>query len=157
LSTERVETLIEELIGAGLIERDEGHTFRLLNLTDQGHAALEDPTLLPEWSALRPAPSRAARPAPAGTARPLADAQPTGEADPLLLEQLMQWRKQKAQSLGLPSFYVLSNATLQALAAAQPASLEALGCVKGIGQQKLSQYGAEVLALIEAAKLNDRS
>lgn len=65
-----------------------------------------------------------------------------------LLSRLKEWRKQQASLTGLPLFRILSNRTLEELAAAQPQTRDALLEVSGIGQRKLDQYGHDLLELI---------
>ena len=68
-----------------------------------------------------------------------------------LLDRLKEWRKQKAALTSLPLYRILSNRTLEELAASEPQTREALLEVSGIGQRKLEQYGHELLELIVEA------
>ncbi|MEO7399030.1 MAG: ATP-dependent DNA helicase UvrD2, partial [Ilumatobacteraceae bacterium] len=52
---------------------------------------------------------------------------------------------------GKPAYVVFDDKTLEAIALALPASLQALGRVGGIGPTKLEQYGDAVLAIVEDA------
>ena len=47
----------------------------------------------------------------------------------------------------MPAYVVFSDATLQAIAAARPASPAELAGVPGVGAVKLDRYGAAVLEL----------
>ena len=46
----------------------------------------------------------------------------------------------------MPAYVVFTDATLQAIAEARPASLQELSGLPGIGARKLELYGADVLA-----------
>jgi ATP-dependent DNA helicase UvrD/PcrA len=71
-------------------------------------------------------------------------------SDPLSVA-LRQWRFERARTDGMPAYVIAHDATLAAIAEARPRSLAALRRVKGMGPQKLEKYGAELLAVIEAA------
>lgn len=89
---------------------------------------------------------------PVQVARPasIASEDETGEvaADRHLLEALQLWRRQRAQTDGVPAYVVAHDATLTEIAGARPSSLGALGQVKGMGPVKLERYGAEILAVL---------
>jgi DNA helicase II / ATP-dependent DNA helicase PcrA len=72
----------------------------------------------------------------------------TGDADPGLLERLRDWRRQQAQSQGVPAYVVFNDRTLAALAALRPSTTEALLAVPGIGPAKLEAYGDDLIELI---------
>jgi ATP-dependent DNA helicase RecQ len=68
-------------------------------------------------------------------------------------EALRAWRAEVAQSHNLPAFMIFQDATLAAVAALGPASLDALAGVSGIGAKKLQAYGEEVLRVVAGAGL----
>lgn len=70
-------------------------------------------------------------------------------ADSALFESLREWRRHVAA--GKPAYTVLADRTLHDIAVARPQSLDALTAVKGIGPNKLAQYGAGILAVVAAA------
>ena len=70
---------------------------------------------------------------------------------PLLLEDLVQWRRDKARELKLSAFVILTNKTLWAISDAAPASREALLEMPGMGPNRLESYGEEILALVDQA------
>jgi DNA helicase II / ATP-dependent DNA helicase PcrA len=72
----------------------------------------------------------------------------TGSADPGLLERLRDWRRQQAQSQGVPAYVVFNDRTLAALAALRPSTPEALLAVPGIGPAKLEAYGDDLIELV---------
>ena len=48
-----------------------------------------------------------------------------------------------------PPYVVFHDSVLQAIAAAQPASLGELSQIAGVGPAKLERYGEELLALVQ--------
>jgi len=48
----------------------------------------------------------------------------------------------------VPAYVVFHDATLQAIAQARPASVEALRGIAGLGERKLANYGEQLLELI---------
>ena len=68
--------------------------------------------------------------------------------DPAILGRLRSWRTARARRDGVPSYVVLTNATIEALARDQPADLDGLAATAGIGPAKLARYGDEILAVL---------
>ena len=77
---------------------------------------------------------------------------PTGDDPPAVVavvdDQLRVARR--ALAAGKPAFTVVSDATIEAIAVAQPRSLDALATIKGIGPRKLEDYGDALLAAVAA-------
>ncbi|WRS29896.1 ATP-dependent DNA helicase UvrD2 [Actinomycetaceae bacterium MB13-C1-2] len=65
-----------------------------------------------------------------------------------LYEQLRQWRKDTADAMGRPAYTVLPNTTLRDIATARPKTMRQLGVLRGIGDVKLTQFGAEILKTV---------
>jgi hypothetical protein len=63
-------------------------------------------------------------------------------------ERLRKWRTERARLDGVSHFVILTNRQLAAVAEKAPASLAALLALDGIGQGKLSRYGADLLAVL---------
>ncbi|MBE7942675.1 MULTISPECIES: DNA helicase RecQ [Ramlibacter] len=63
---------------------------------------------------------------------------------------LKAWRAEVAREHNLPAYVIFHDATLAAIAALAPDSLEALQGVSGIGARKLEAYGEEVLRVVNA-------
>jgi ATP-dependent DNA helicase RecQ len=110
-----------------------------LRLTEAARPVLrgEIPVMLREESARR-RPEKRATPAMAGL----------GAADAGLFERLRDWRRTAAQAHNLPAYVILHDATLRAIAAARPASLDELARIPGIGASKLERYGTDIVALV---------
>lgn len=71
-------------------------------------------------------------------------------ASPELLELLRDWRLARSRERGVPAYVIFTDATLEALAETRPSDDEALLSISGIGPDKLSRYGAELIALLAA-------
>jgi DNA helicase-2/ATP-dependent DNA helicase PcrA len=88
--------------------------------------------------------------------RPRADGRPPGgsqaaEVGPVV-GALRAWRTATARAAALPPYVVAHDATLDAIAEADPRTLAALRRVPGIGAAKLDAYGEQILAVLEAAR-----
>ncbi|MDR3359980.1 MAG: ATP-dependent DNA helicase UvrD2 [Bifidobacteriaceae bacterium] len=68
-----------------------------------------------------------------------------------LFEELSQWRLEVSRAQGVPTFAVMTDLTLRAIAARRPASSKDLAAVPGLGPVKIERYGAELLALVALA------
>jgi ATP-dependent DNA helicase RecQ len=72
------------------------------------------------------------------------------EASPLL-SRLKAWRTETARAQSVPPYVVFHDATLSAIAAAQPRDLDALSGIAGIGEKKLERYGPALLEILRDA------
>ncbi len=68
--------------------------------------------------------------------------------DTSLFEELRSWRRNTAESLGLPAYVIFHDATLQQIAAAKPQNKQALSKISGVGESKLRKYGDDVLKIV---------
>jgi ATP-dependent DNA helicase RecQ len=64
-----------------------------------------------------------------------------------LEERLRVWRRDEAKAAGRPSFFVMADSVMRSIVVTRPASIGALGRIKGIGPEKLDRYGAAIVAL----------
>lgn len=64
-------------------------------------------------------------------------------------EALRVWRTSVARDKQIPPYMVFSDATLVAIAEHQPASIDALSQISGVGAKKLAEYGDAVLQVLE--------
>jgi ATP-dependent DNA helicase RecQ len=76
-------------------------------------------------------------------------ARPAASSDPLLA-RLKAWRTEQARSQSVPPYVVFHDATLWAIAAAQPRDLGSLSTIPGIGARKLERYGPSLLDLLNS-------
>ncbi|WP_328611356.1 DNA helicase RecQ [Amycolatopsis sp. NBC_00345] len=94
---------------------------------------------------LRREPERAAAARSSRTRSKAAVVELPQEAAPLF-ERLRAWRAATAKEQGVPAYVIFHDATLRQIATERPGSLEALGTVSGVGENKLAKYGEGVLA-----------
>lgn len=71
-----------------------------------------------------------------------------GDVDEALFDRLRALRRQIAAERGVAAFVILHDATLRELARLKPATLEDLRTIKGMGDRKLADFGARLLACI---------
>lgn len=74
------------------------------------------------------------------------------EATLELYETLRQWRLEAAKAMSRAPYQVLPNTTLRDIATAKPKTLRQLGVLRGIGDVKLSQFGADILQLVRQSE-----
>jgi ATP-dependent DNA helicase RecQ len=130
--------VVRQLLAAGLlaVEGDYG----TLVLTDRSPEVLRGSLKV----MMRREPERV-RPARAAKAATQADLPP---ADAGLFERLRAWRASVAKEQKLPAYVIFHDATLRSIAARRPGSLAELGTISGVGQNKLTKFGAQVLEVV---------
>ncbi len=69
-----------------------------------------------------------------------------------VFDALLKWRREKADKLGQPEYFVFTFKTLQELARILPESPADLLNIRGIGPAKAQRFGDETLAVIKGAK-----
>ena len=137
---------IDAAQGGGLLAATDD-VYRTLSLTRTGRDVMAGRTAsvaltLPETA--RPKQKKKTK-----TSRALAAAAGAA-ADPARIDALREWRRLEAARRSVPAYVVLHDRTLAALAAARPATLDALSEIPGIGPAKLEAYGKDLLALLGA-------
>ena len=123
--------------------------YRTLSLTRAGRDAMAGRATrvalsVPEPRRPRAKRSRASKTIAAGAAT---------SADPRRIEALREWRRLEAARRAVPAYVVLHDRTLVALAAARPATLDALSEIPGIGPAKLEAFGRDLLALFTGERV----
>ena len=90
---------------------------------------------------------------PARERKAAADAQHAalGARGQACLQALRAWRSEVARAHNLPAYAIFHDATLLAIAAQQPDTLDALHGISGMGHKKLAAYGEEVLRVLRGA------
>jgi ATP-dependent DNA helicase RecQ len=131
-------------LAAGLIDID-ASAFGSLKLNEASRRVLrgDEPVWLREPEVQKRERKRRDRVAATGTSG--------GEVDDELFERLRSWRASTAKSAGVPPYVIFHDATLTAIASAQPTTLDALGGISGIGAKKLERYGEEILGVVRSA------
>ncbi|TQM99204.1 ATP-dependent DNA helicase RecQ [Acidovorax temperans] len=134
-------------VGLQKVMLDSGMSFDTLSLTEGSRAVLkgEVPVQLRESvSAAAPKRTRKSSAPPAAAANLGPDAQ-------VRFINLKAWRAEVAREHNLPAYVIFHDATLAAIAERNPASLDDLQGISGMGAKKLEAYGAEVLRVCAAA------
>ncbi|NOT62059.1 MAG: RecQ family ATP-dependent DNA helicase [Acidobacteria bacterium] len=137
---ERIRDWIDELIARALL-RTTAEEFPLLCLTEAGRAALTEATPLPLSHC------EEVQAAPPVVTEPIETPPPADS----LLERLQLWRREKAVALNVPPYVVLHNSMLSAITEQRPRTESELSKIKGIGTQRLAQFGADLLRLVVAS------
>jgi len=137
--------LLRQLIGLGALDVDtEGHGGLFL-VSDKARPLLRGEV---EFRVRADAPLP--RPAPAAPTGPAPEA-PATQAEQALFEALRAWRAQEAKAQSVPPYVIFHDTVLRGIAASQPADMETLGSLKGVGASKLARYGTAVLAIVRGS------
>jgi ATP-dependent DNA helicase RecQ len=67
-----------------------------------------------------------------------------------VFERLRAWRATTAKDQGVPAYVVFHDATLRQIATDSPSTLDALGRISGVGENKLAKYGQQILDVLAA-------
>jgi len=129
-------TIGRELVRLGYL-RQAAEKFNVLQLTDQGAAALRDRQsirLTKSVTVTKPARARA------------------GEisCDEELFERLRRLRKRLADERGVPPYIVFSDVSLRQMASSYPANESEFAQISGVGEQKLKRFGKRFISEIAA-------
>jgi ATP-dependent DNA helicase RecQ len=132
-------------VGLHKVMLESGHSFDTLSLTEGSRAVLkgEVPVQLRESTAA--APTKRARTRKGTGSAPPAAAANLGPDAQVRFINLKSWRAEVAREHNLPAYVIFHDATLAAIAERNPASLDDLQGISGMGAKKLEAYGAEVL------------
>ena len=131
-----VQSWIYQLLDQGLLSRTDSDR-PVLQLNEQSWAVLRGQAAVRLFRAKK------------GKRKPTRYEEQSWEgADRGLFDRLRAWRREAAAKRGIAPFMVLHDSVLQQLAAVRPTRLESLGQVRGIGQQRLANLGADLIALV---------
>ncbi|MCD6077930.1 MAG: recQ1, partial [Ramlibacter sp.] len=147
-SEQQLRGVLRQLIATGALQVD-ASAFNTLHLTEGSRAVLkgEQQVLLREsinQPVGRTRRERGAKGAPSAAAAGLT------EAGQQRFAALKAWRAEVARSHNLPAYVIFHDATLAAIAAADPRSVRDLQGISGIGAAKLEKYGPGVLDVLQA-------
>lgn len=67
-----------------------------------------------------------------------------------LFDNLREWRKNQAETEGVPPYIVFTNKELATLVSQKPQSKNQLGEIAGIGSKKIEKYGTKILGMLKA-------
>ena len=90
--------------------------------------------------------SRTASAMPAGASQQATAELSAGQE--AVFDRLRAWRGTAAKEQGVPAYVVFHDATLRAIAVAEPSSLPELAQINGVGESKLAKYGQSILELL---------
>jgi len=110
-----------------------------------------------EWMTKSKVPAKAAE---AGRKRMPAQPAVVGAAGPEdeeLREYLREWRRGVAKEIGMASFVVLHDSSLDEICRRRPQSIAELLQIPGIGEKKAETYGREILAALEKFRKGERA
>ncbi len=88
------------------------------------------------------------RVAPTAAAEPRAKSAASGGGT-AVEKALREWRLAEARRREVPAFRILTDRSLQAIAAEKPASMRALLNIPGVGAHVAEQYGAQIFRILE--------
>ena len=71
--------------------------------------------------------------------------------DEQLFNNIRQWRKNKASTMGKPAYIIFGDRTIVDLVNKVPKNIEELALVHGLGNSKISKYGDELLEIIKSS------
>jgi len=135
--------LLRSLESANLIERSRGE-YPTLKITGEGERVAFGQSST-DGLRMFSSPSRSRKRAKPKRREVAID---DADLDPQMVERLRSMRMEFAQEMSRPAYHVFSNRTLDAIARDQPATLDALSEVPGIGPKKLDAYGEAILAAV---------
>jgi ATP-dependent DNA helicase RecQ len=140
--------VLRQLIATGALAVD-AQAFNTLQLTEGSRAVLKGETAVQlRESVSLPADTRRRR----GGSTKAAPAVAAGLTDSgqARFAALKAWRAEVARAHNLPAYVIFHDATLAAIAATAPQTLNELRGISGIGEKKLDAYGEEVLRVVNA-------
>ena len=141
--------LLRHLIAREAVQVNDA-PYNTLHLADAARAILkgEQEIRLRQVSE-KAARARSTRTGRAGRPTTAPDGQPLSLAERDCLDALKAWRAEVAREHNLPAYVIFHDATLAAIAAADPQSPGELEGISGIGAAKLDRYGPQVLDVLQ--------
>jgi ATP-dependent DNA helicase RecQ len=139
-------SIFRQLNGAGIIAIDDAGHGRW-QITDAGRRLLKGEARIELRKDMLKGARRSRADRAAAQASSLAA---TGDADPALFEALKKRRLELAREQFVPAYVVFADRTLLDMARKRPATPAEMSQVHGVGEAKLTQYGATFLEVIRA-------
>ena len=141
-------SVFRQLVAGGLLEADvEGHG--ALRLT----AASEDVLKGRRTLSMRLEPPSRERKRSRGSRKADAAAIDLPAEAAARFDLLREWRAEVAREQNVPAYVIFHDATLRAIALADPGGLESLRDINGVGDRKLERYGDAVLERLSTARV----
>ena len=141
-------SVFRQLVAGGLLDVDiEGHgALRLTAASEEVLKGRRTLSMRLEPPARERKRARAARKAEAAPADLPVDAMAR-------FDQLREWRATMAREQNVPAYVIFHDATLRAIALADPDGLDALRLINGVGDRKLERYGEAVLETLATTRV----
>ena len=139
--------MLRQLIAIGALSVD-AQSFNTLKLTDGSRAVLKGEREVKLRESISQPGGRRKRDSGSRSSTPAVAANLTAEGQQRFAA-LKAWRSEVAREHNLPAYVIFHDATLAAIAALAPQSLDQLSTVSGMGAKKLEAYGSEVLRVLE--------
>jgi ATP-dependent DNA helicase RecQ len=133
----QVKDWIGQLVGAGLLDQT-ADQYPVLRLNDDSWQVLKgrrEVRLTRSGAATGSRRSRAEEVSWEGVNSPLFDA-------------LRDWRREVAARKGVPPYTIFHDGTLRDISRVRPTTLEGMHAISGVGEARLRDYGADVLAIV---------
>jgi ATP-dependent DNA helicase RecQ len=140
--------VLRQLIAIGALAVD-GQAFNTLQLTEGSRAVLKGEVQVQLRESVSTPASSSRRRGGGAKAAPAVAAGLTA-AGQSRFDALKAWRAEVARAHNLPAYVIFHDATLAAIAALAPQSLDDLQGISGIGAKKLEAYGDEVLRVVSS-------
>ncbi|GGI54071.1 ATP-dependent DNA helicase RecQ [Oxalicibacterium solurbis] len=137
--------ILRQVIALGLVSVDH-EAFGVLKLADAARPVLKGGERVQLRVYQKPVKARRTSGKPKGFVETDLSA-----AEQTIFEKLRWWRMETARTHNVPAYVIFNDATLREIAKTQPASLNELRGVSGVGEKKLETYGEEIVALLEGA------
>jgi superfamily I DNA/RNA helicase len=64
------------------------------------------------------------------------------------MQELKNWRLEKARTMNIPAYMILTDKTLLELATQKPQTIDELNMISGMGPMKIKKFGKEILSLL---------
>ncbi|MFD0920527.1 DNA helicase RecQ [Saccharopolyspora rosea] len=129
--------VVRQLLAQGLLEVE--GDYGTLVLTESSSAVLrrEEPRTVRLRTEGKQAPAAKTRKQQPPTTLP-------PEAEPVF-QRLRAWRSATAREENKAPFIIFHDATLRQIAVTRPSTMDELAAINGVGEQKLTKYGAQIL------------
>ena len=141
--------VLRQLLALGALGVD-AQTFNTLYLTEGSRAVLKGEVMVRLRASVSTPTDRKGKRTTSGASKPAPIA--LDDEGQKRYDALKAWRSEVAKSHNLPAYVIFHDATLAAIAQAEPHDLDALQGIAGIGAKKLEAYGDEVLRVTSSSK-----
>jgi ATP-dependent DNA helicase RecQ len=136
MGKKELQSMVYQLVDRGLVNRSEGD-MPVLTLNDESWAVMRGTREV-----------RLVRPKKQVAAKTRSTEENWEGVDRGLFDHLRDWRRRIAAERKIPPFTVMHDTTLMELARLRPIALDCLRGVPGMGEKRLADLGADLVALI---------